>query len=73
VSGRCETTGARFLRALAAILAGNALYFLAAWRWLPEAARHRPLAPDLGLAIDFALCLGIYTALGALLRRSRGR
>ena len=61
----------RLLRALAAILAGNALYFLAAWRWLPQAARHRPFTADLGLAIDFAVCALIYLVLGALLRRHR--
>jgi len=62
---------ARFVRALAAIIAGNALYFLVLWRRLPDAARHRPLVPDAGLWIDFLLCALIYVALGALLARLR--
>jgi len=68
-AGIGEAAGARFLRALAAILAGNALYFLVLWRWLPEGARHRPLALDAGLWVDFLLCAATYSALGALLRR----
>jgi hypothetical protein len=59
----------RLARALAAILAGNVLYFLVAWPRLPEAARHRPFALDVGLAIDFAICVVIYAALGRLARR----
>jgi hypothetical protein len=60
---------ARLLRALAAILAGNAFYFLLASPHLPEAARHQAFAADLGLAIDFAVCGAIYLLLGVALKR----
>ncbi|MBZ5587569.1 MAG: hypothetical protein LAO05_03330 [Acidobacteriia bacterium] len=59
----------RLARALAAIVAGNVLYFFVAWPRLPEAARHRPFALDAGLAIDFAICVVVYVALGRLFRR----
>ncbi|HVN76390.1 MAG TPA: hypothetical protein VMT19_08745 [Thermoanaerobaculaceae bacterium] len=61
--------GTRLLRALAAVLLGNALYFVAAWPCLPEGLRHREFALDGGLALDFALCAAVYLALGVLLRR----
>ena len=63
----------RLLRALAAIVAGNVFYFLVAWPRLPEAARHKPLALDAGLAIDFAICVVIYAALGRLAHRGLRR
>ena len=61
----------RLLRALAAVLAGNAVYFLLVAPLLPEWARHRPFALDVGVLIDLAVCVGIYAGLGALLRRDR--
>ena len=45
-----------FLHALAAVLAGNAVYFLMA-RYLPLAARHDPFRVDLGMIVDFSICL----------------
>jgi hypothetical protein len=64
---------ARWLRALAAVVAGNALYFLLAAHALPERLRHRPFAPDAGLGLDFLICLALYLALGGLtgVRRRR--
>jgi len=47
------------LQALFAILLGNAAYFLLSPSF-PAAARHRPLALDLGLLIDFWFCLVAY-------------
>ncbi len=61
----------RVLRALAAVVAGNVLYFVVVARWLPEAARHRPFAFDFGLALDFALCAALYFALGRLSGRGK--
>jgi hypothetical protein len=52
---------------LGAILLGNALYFLLLAPLLPEAWRHQRFALDLGLGLDFLLCLGLY-ALARLLR-----
>jgi len=45
-----------FIHALVAVLAGNAVYLLL-MPHLPPAARHVPMRPDLGLAVDFWLCL----------------
>lgn len=61
----------RLLRALAAVLAGNALYLLLLAPRLPEWARHRPFALDPGLLVDFAICLAIYVVLGLLVWRGR--
>jgi hypothetical protein len=55
--------------ALAAILAGNLLYFLLLSPRLPQAWRHQPFAFDPGLIADFLLCLGLF----ALARWLRGR
>lgn len=64
---------ARWLRALAAAAAGNAIYFLLAAPALPERLRHRPFALDAGLGLDFLLCLALYLALGRLGRAGRRR
>ncbi len=61
----------RLLRALAAVLAGNVLYFLLLAPSLPKWALHRPFALDPGLLLDFAICLAIYLVLGFLMRRGR--
>jgi len=60
---------ARLLRAAAAVAGGNLLYFVAAWRHLPESARHRPFALDLG--VDFAICLALYALLALVPHRPR--
>jgi len=57
------------LRALAAVLAGNALYFLLLTPELPAWARHQPFTLDAGLLVDFLVCLAVYLGLGALGRR----
>ena len=59
------------LRALAAVLAGNALYFLVLARLAPGWARHEPFTLDLGLLLDFLVCLAIYAGLGAVALRGR--
>jgi hypothetical protein len=51
-----------FLHALAAVLAGNVVYFLLLPH-LPPAARHVPFQMDLGLAVDGCLCLVFYVFL----------
>lgn len=64
-------TGGRrraFVEALAAVLAGNAVYFLLLAPVLPPGWRHQPLALDRGLALDFLLCLALYAAARALRR-----
>jgi len=50
-----------FLDALAAVLAGNAMYYLLMPR-LPVVARHRLFREDWGLLVDFAICTVIFLA-----------
>jgi hypothetical protein len=49
----------RLARYLLAVLLGNLIYF-SIERYLPPAARHEPYRIDLGLAIDFSICLACY-------------
>lgn len=58
-----------FLKALAAIIGGNALYFLALVPHLPAAGRHQPFQTDLGLWIDFCMCVAAYGAISYGARR----
>jgi hypothetical protein len=44
------------MHALSAVLAGNAAYVLL-MKYLPPRSRHVPFQIDLGLAVDFWLCL----------------
>jgi len=48
-----------FLQALLAIILGNVVYFVLAPS-LPPVARHRPLRVDLGMVLDFWLCLVVW-------------
>ncbi|MFZ0480611.1 MAG: hypothetical protein WAL71_15840 [Terriglobales bacterium] len=50
-----------FLDALAAVLAGNAVYFLL-MPHLPRAMRHTLFIEDWGLIVDFAVCTVIFVA-----------
>jgi hypothetical protein len=49
-----------FWRSLAAVLVGNAIYFLWVSPQMPEAGRHQRFAIDLGLVVDFWVCLVVY-------------
>jgi hypothetical protein len=60
-----------FLRSLIAVVSGNLIYFFALWPILPPAGRHRPQQIDLGLVLDFWICLVVYATLN-LLWRKRG-
>ena len=48
-----------FLHALLAVLLGNGAYFLLE-RYLPPVARHVPFRIDLGVVVDFWLCLVVF-------------
>jgi hypothetical protein len=48
-----------FLQVLLAVVLGNVVYFGLAPS-LPAVARHRPFHFDLGMALDFWLCLVAY-------------
>jgi hypothetical protein len=58
-----------WIRALIAVVVGNALWFVVLQPQMPPALRHRPLSYDLGLLLDFILCLTLYVLLGRI--RSR--
>jgi hypothetical protein len=59
-----------FLDALAAVLAGNAIYFLL-MPHLPHALRHTMFKEDWGLLLDFVICTILFAAIKLGLRRSR--
>jgi hypothetical protein len=59
-----------FVQALAAVLAGNAAYFLLL-PFLPASARHLPFRFDLGLVVDFWFCLVAFGVIKAFSRRNR--
>lgn len=50
----------RWLEYLAAILIGNAIYYLSLVPHLPEALRHRNFAVDWGTLVDFLVCAAVY-------------
>jgi hypothetical protein len=45
-----------FFQSLAAVVAGNIVYFVV-MPYLPPAARHNPARLDLGVLVDFWFCL----------------
>jgi hypothetical protein len=53
-------TPRRWIEYLAAILAGNAIYFLILFPGLPRLLQHQPFRFDAGLALAFLCCVGIY-------------
>jgi hypothetical protein len=59
---------ANFVHSLAAVLAGNAVYFLLA-RFLPLGARHQAFRIDLGMVVDFLICLAALGVIKALAGR----
>jgi hypothetical protein len=59
-----------FVQALAAVLAGNAAYFLLL-PFLPLSARHLPFRLDLGLLVDFWFCLVAFGVIKAFSSKSR--
>lgn len=59
---------AHFVHALAAVLAGNAAYFLL-MPFLPSSIRHVPLRIDFGLAVDFCFCVLAFGILKAITGR----
>ena len=53
-------TPRRWLEYLAAILLGNAIYYLSLVPHLPEALRHQGFQMDWGMGVDFAVCVAVY-------------
>jgi len=50
----------RWLEYLAAILIGNAIYFLSLSAHLPPDLRHQTPKVDWGMALDFVICAVVY-------------
>jgi len=50
----------RWLEYLLAILLGNAVYYWSFVPHLPKYLRHQAFRYDWGLALDFAVCVGVY-------------
>ena len=57
------------MKALFAVVFGNALYFLVLLPHLPVAGRHRPNRLDWGLLVDFWVCLAMYGLVDLLARK----
>jgi divalent metal cation (Fe/Co/Zn/Cd) transporter len=53
-------TPRRWIEYLAAILVGNAIYFLVLFPGLPQALQHQPFRFDAGLALAFLCCVMLY-------------
>ncbi len=62
----------RLLKQLAAVLIGNAIYFLLLMPHLPPAAQHQPDRLDLGLLVDFWICVVVYGIIELIARRPIG-
>ena len=66
-----------FYKSLAAVLVGNAIYFVLLMPILPPIARHAGLSShgmphfDLGLVIDFWVCVVAYGAIEFLWRKRK--
>jgi len=60
-------TWRRFLRSFAAVVTGNAIYFVVLLPYLPPWLRHRPMGMDAGLLLDFIICVVLYIGLGRVL------
>lgn len=65
----------RWVEYLIAILLGNAIYYFSLQPHLPEVWRHPGARIDLGLGLDFLVCVGVYglIRLGIYLQREDGR
>lgn len=50
----------RWIEYLVAILIGNAIYYFSLFHHLPLAWRHQNYRIDLGMVLDFVVCLAVY-------------
>jgi hypothetical protein len=65
-----KPTIVNFVQSLIAVLAGNAVYFLL-MPHLPPAARHDPARLDLGMLVDFWICVVFLGAIKTFTKRGR--
>jgi hypothetical protein len=63
----------RTLKQAIAVVAGNLLYFFAITPHLPAAGRHRTGRLDLGVVVDFWLCVAMYGVVELIDRQWRKR
>jgi hypothetical protein len=63
----------RFLKALIAVVVGNAIYFLLLMPVLPPAGRHGIARLDLGLFIDFCVCVLVFGVIDLIVKTARPR
>ncbi|HXX28036.1 MAG TPA: hypothetical protein VEI99_06190 [Terriglobales bacterium] len=61
---------ANFFQALAAVMVGNAIYFLVEG-YLPVRARHEPFKIDVGMVVDFWFCLVVFGIIKTIAGRKR--
>ena len=61
----------RLLKQLVAIVIGNAIYFFLLLPHLPASAQHRADKLDLGLLVDFWICVVVYGLMELIARRGR--
>jgi len=61
----------RLLKQFVAIVVGNLIYFFALMPHLPPAGRHRPERLDLGLLVDFWVCVVVYGIIEWIDRKRR--
>jgi hypothetical protein len=59
----------RLLKQFAAILIGNVLYFFLLSPHLPARAQHRADKLDLGLIVDFWICVVVYGLIELIARK----
>ena len=60
-----------YWKTIVAVLGGNFIYFALLYPYLPEQAQHRRNDLDLGLLIDFWICLALWGLLALWERRRR--
>ena len=53
-------TPRRWLEYLIAILVGNVIYYFSLVPHLPSLLRHQGFQMDLGVVVDFAVCVAVY-------------
>jgi hypothetical protein len=63
----------RTLKQAIAVVAGNLVYYFAIMPHSPAAGRHRPGRLDLGVVVDFWLCVAMYGVVELVDRRLRHR
>ena len=61
------------LKQTTAVVSGNLLYFFLLMPHLPAGGRHRPDRLDLGLIVDFWICVVMYGVIELIDRRWRRR